>query len=380
MDSELFQQLTCHFTLHRLPVLSLASGRTTLADKFAIVMHAIFLEAGSSSIGVVSYCESVSSFATDFGVEFGLSSVAPVPLRRLFPWFPKVDQSPPILAVADTWDDMSGTEGPAESAEVGFTRSLAAPGVLHIIHNATNDLLSAVPELDDAVESLAQVAAFLRHTHTRERLQEACFGDTVGRTFHASLKGFSGKVHRGRWGTVAFANESVLALQAPLRRFWDYEKYRAVAGVACSSELQPHQAGDKEGVRMQIVDEALASSFWWAQLITLDFVFRLIRRLLTWADGCKCHTMLEEEQRPDLVSRWKRCPLRGRRLPELAAGDFFGMFVELCSTTAAAMLMALPSDLTRDERGKCFQNFERGRAHLLFTFQLKLGAFQTRRF
>ena len=69
------------------------------------------------------------------------------------------------------------------------------------------------------------------------------------------------------------------------------------------------------------------------------------------------------------------CPFRGRRLPEIAAGDFFDAFNIICNMSSTRLLGGMPRDIDSSLRAALLQAFEHGRAHLLFGFTLKLASF-----
>lgn len=179
---------------HYLPPVILGSGGTSLGHKFQAVLHSMFLEAGSSAKDLANFCNQVVTGTSDLGTEFGLPAIQPVGVRELFPW---------------AYPLHGGDEGPcdvlAESEQqldedVGLQRALAAPGLLHIIHNIGEDLLERLPTLDKAVTLLQDVATLLRVETTCSRLLETCYSSAVGATFHKALMKFKAKLYRARWG------------------------------------------------------------------------------------------------------------------------------------------------------------------------------------
>ena len=282
------------------------------------------------------------------------------------------------MPVDDCWDidsDICGGDPDDHGKPISLGCSLPVPGLLHIVHNATNDIMRSVQEFDDLISEVAEIATLLRHNYTCERLRESCFSCMVGKTFHHELKAFKGKVHRGRWGTMAFATQDILDLQSGLRRFWSLEKYEALAADGNAPGAGQHRA--QEGVKLQVADAAITSPLFWGRLATLDEVFELIRKLFIWCEGCVCHThVLSGETRSSIKSRWENCSMRSRRLPELAAGDFWPLLSDLCNKRVATLLLKLPRDLDHGPRSQCFALFERARCQLVFIFQLKLRAFE----
>ena len=193
--------------LQCLPPLVLPSGCGTLAEKFRISIFGAFLLAGQSRESLSKFCSSCRIATGDMGVEFGIPRVKPMPCSQVLPWM-EVD-CPPCSAAseADEWDIVVDPQD--LDPEVGYDGCLANPGLMHIIHNAGGDLLASVPVLDAAVTQLSAVAIMLDKRATRRRILETCYDSRVGKTFHAEVNKWSGRIHRKRWGTVASCVEQL---------------------------------------------------------------------------------------------------------------------------------------------------------------------------
>ena len=73
-------------SLHRLPIMTLGSGRGTLVDKYLCVLHAMFLEAGATPMSLQNYTELFVVGTFDLGVEFSLNALLPDRIQNLLPW------------------------------------------------------------------------------------------------------------------------------------------------------------------------------------------------------------------------------------------------------------------------------------------------------
>ena len=133
-------------------------------------------------------------------------------------------------------------------------------------------------------------------------------------------------------------------------------------------------AAVKVSKELRICDEAIASDYFWSALATLDVLFDLLRKAFAWAEGCPCHGHLPRDGIPPAVcKRWDECPMRGLRLPDLAAGDLFDMFYGLQAQATADLLTRLPASLPLQERGALLFEFEIGRSFMFYTLCLKLA-------
>ena len=88
IDAGLIDELSDLFTMHHMPIVVLGSGRTTLRDKWAAIMHA-FLEAGGTFLCLRHFADSFATMTSDFGVEFGLTAVKAHPITDSLHWYPR---------------------------------------------------------------------------------------------------------------------------------------------------------------------------------------------------------------------------------------------------------------------------------------------------
>ena len=256
------RKLTAGIVTHRLPILVLGSGRTTLADKFACCLFGFLLDFGYTAESLASFVSEVAVCTTDFGVEFQLASVKPIDLiGSVFPWL--------------TWrsdDDASGVpedpEGFAvpgspvpEEVTLSLEETIPAPGLLHIIHNTSNDLLNVMQTAEDPVKQLSEVCKFLTNQHTSECVAVACFSAGPSRRFRQLITKFRGKVYRSRWGNVAHAIRMIKEIETPLRRYWSLNKYNNLAQHG-ARPAQPQQDDNDNVTNIQVVDAAISSSLW----------------------------------------------------------------------------------------------------------------------
>ena len=143
--------------------------------------------------------------------------------------------------------------------------------------------------------------------------------------------------------------------------------------AACADAGQTHN----DHIQLDVVDEAINDEYWWACLRTVDHIMAVVRDCLLWAESCPCHFRFHHRCVPaKLRHGWQQCPLRGRRLPELAAGDFGNVVRQLLDVSGVDVLMGLPSSITAAQKAILLWEFELGKAHLTFAFTLKLAAMQ----
>ena len=121
----------------------------------------------------------------------------------------------------------------------------------------------------------------------------------------------------------------------------------------------------------------------------IGVVGQLVMELFAWAEGCPCHTRQPSLDgnvfaRQDRTFKEKTganlagCPLRGRRAPELAAGDLEDWLERLCDMASTRLLvMVRAQDLSDSDRSTLMADFLQARYHLVFTFRIKLGSWSS---
>lgn len=190
------------------------------------VLHCLWLETGTAA-NLRQLLDSVVSITTDLGTEFGFVEIRPAPLLDVLPWvrgpigdlnFDRQDE----WALGEWHEALDPHE-----VLLDFQKSTALPGMMHILHNAANSIMSVVPSLKEKVDSLAVVARLVNEHASCSRLCQTCFAGPIGHVYHARLREFSAHVYEARWGSIAWGVQSLLAIEAILKWGWDKDTYLA---------------------------------------------------------------------------------------------------------------------------------------------------------
>ena len=354
LESRASQYISHHMSKHKYPAVVLGCGRGDLSSKFHCFMHALLLECPDMRDMPQLLSETVS-ITTDQGVEFSIARVRPLPVSQVFPWF-SMDQD-----VHDDWL--------AVDPLLDLSKSLGVSGMLHIIHNSSKDLGRGMQSYDDTLRRMTHVCNLVRRKTTRERLLERCFGHGNAVALRGPILRFDGKIHKERWGTIAHAVDELLRVEVSLRHAWSIDRYGR-------GRPQRDFEGDEAAWRAEIetVDESIESAYFWDSVRVLSYLSKLITRCIWWAESCSCHWSRDwRNASPEERKLWLQCPMKGKRAPELAAGDFFDIFDELGRLYLVHVLGSLSRDLTPPQRGQLAQDFEQGRAHLFTVFTLRMS-------
>ena len=106
-----------------------------------------------------------------------------------------------------------------------FSGALDVAALLHVIHNATNDLAAVMPEYSEQVGRLCHISKMLTKREARQRLFNTCHTYPVGQQLRKDIATFLSPVNTGRWGTAAKAVEEIGPLQRPLQWGWSLSKF-----------------------------------------------------------------------------------------------------------------------------------------------------------
>jgi hypothetical protein len=216
-----------------------------------------------------------------------LARLRPFSIQELFPWAtdhehceaPSVDEELGGEAPFDfTAEDR--ILAPAAPLLVDVTGSLYFPGLLHIVHNATEGLTDALSGWDDFVGGLRELAAFLARPYARQRLRETCFSNPPADAHRHLFMDYGSVVFEGRWGTVVQAIASILPLEEALRLGWSKERF--MFGQSCAPAAESNDYVHK-------VDLVIGSSFGWTYCKTIDAIAEILAEICQWAEGCACH-------------------------------------------------------------------------------------------
>ena len=195
-----------------------------------------------------------------------------------------------------------GHEDQFDDYDIDVTSVLAGPGMHHYMHNSANRLLDVMSTASGCITPLEALCDLLSHEHTRSRLLATCFTSAVAQVAGKKIEKFKCKVHRKRWGSVAFAVDAVLdGTLVLLTRFFRLATFMRGSGQRYA-ELG---ANTESGLKLRLVSEALGSSNFEAELITLDAIYEVVRNVFAWIDGCSCHSHLDREGVPkDVLDLW----------------------------------------------------------------------------
>jgi hypothetical protein len=274
---------------------------------------------------------------------------------------------------------------------ITLQHGLPVAGGLHIISNATKSMLGAMPHFPDQIEGMLNgLVGFLHAAWSRKRFIVTCLTSDDAVPYKPLFSSFKPSLVRWRWGSLAEVVEALEPLEAPLRRFWNLDRLHFRAGASQAQPVLEHTAIDhvdedpdepdpfKAATRIGAAAAAVQSPLFWCWLRMLRSLMEIVAHLEHWFESCACHG----GQHPGNLGMRKeaegrKCPMRGCRAPELAAGVYVSFLRDLTGIRAVDAALRWSLECNEDQRGKILEDFEGARQHLLFILQLELAHWQS---
>lgn len=218
--------LRCHSKVQRHVgvMTALGSKEASLPNKFKNYLHGAFLECGSwDAVRVQS--DAVVSFTTDLGTEASLGTMPAVSIPDLFPHLPE------DLSGEMEFDYNPGRclqQGPmvADPGERFFKQAMTSPGILHIIHNATHDVLTSMKGHASWQDQHKLLTQFLGAKWNRERFVAKCLVTPAAKERAYLFDTFDGEWIEWRFGSLLASIDHLLGLELTLRTYWHVDRFR----------------------------------------------------------------------------------------------------------------------------------------------------------
>ena len=311
--------------VHALPATQIGFGASGFSAKAASLLHALRLEHFTDE-GTSRCVSEIRAVVSDGGVESLLTRACPMVLSEMLPYFedtsaknveallrhssfeeedvrlgqreiaaeqplPEVFEDAPIHAGAGQLaaGDEQVFEAVPEIPVADFQASFPIPGMLHIIHNATKGLTSVLASCEDNLEKATKVCKLLSERGLSIKLQERCYFNRgpLGRELARPLKGFNARIYSGRWGTLAFAMQQLLAIEGPLRWGWDRQAFlgnrrEAADGNGPGENVEIEEAdadAQPDPGLVATCDGAIRSEFFWSWIRLMEIISSMLREV-----------------------------------------------------------------------------------------------------
>lgn len=276
-----------------LPALTLGKGAASAAHKARLLVHCACLEYGQDSLS--TWRSQIVSFLSDQGVERNLCHY-PVNLEG---------------NLAEFLSSFSADAKAGSSQDpILFPLSFSVPGILHIMFNALEESILQIDEWKRMEQQLQAACHVVSEPHSQSLILDKLFKEASA-SDRATVEAFTAKLLNWRWQSLQEVVHQWFAVYPLIKDRWD-----------------PAVFPDESSKYVQLVTEALGSSWHYLFLSWLCMYTSVVGREATWFEGCFCHSELLASH-----NRWQRrkqmlaeqcpggsCVWQGRRLPALALG------------------------------------------------------------
>ena len=143
--------------------------------------------------------------------------------------------------------------------------------MMHIIHNATNNLGDILTCYNPMMASLKALCSLIPGRESKQQLIETCFNSGPAVAIQDMVSSFDIGVHEKRWNTIASAIEEINELGPALRTHWNLARFLGELPGICEDEAIPAEMPATEnsgafGVGLRSVDEAICPDKFWGSI------------------------------------------------------------------------------------------------------------------
>ena len=397
---------------HIHPPAALGSGHRSLADKAASEVFKWQLQSPSipnltlHSASYVAHCSDmgVELSLPDFELSGSVDRLLPEWMREVLP--ADVDAADDVASAAEAADDVDGAfldhndadvaQGVANPpANVGAHETEAARGTVrfmpqafpvagmqHIVDNLCSDVHQGMSHWSNFHSDLKALEALLRIDERRQRFVWTCLHGTNLEGQSIKFRKFSASLYEGRWHQVIVFLKHLQPVLPILARAWDKDNY--LRGVNANGALRPVQvqAEQAQHARQGLValdpdriSVAVQSSLFHSYVAMALKLEQVPEALASASEACVCHRQLfrklsDHRRRKCLEEHFGQgcsvCPMAGKLLPELVAGELELSFEGVCSLQEDDLrLLPLPGlpALTVHEWNTLISDFRKGPGH-----------------
>lgn len=374
------ESLTSQISQHTQAPMGIGSRAASVESKVRALLFGAWLDHGTEAMQAM--LPMVVSLTSDLGTEKAIIEYEARSWRSLMPEW---------LFAAGIEED--GGAMNYESMRSGwlFENGFAIAGLLHIVNNMTLEVDKALSFWAEWLDGLKVISQLLSVGDHRRRFISKCVATSPLRheiepLFAKNLP----SIAEWRWSTVSNILEPLRKLRWPLQATWSAAKYHE-GEVADEAPQQPGGGGGGGGrasLDLAKLSRTIANRLWWHYTDMLFTLHKLCDSLGSWGESCPCHQfhentddvfdyMAKENGFPTgKEGRAFQCPMRGRRAPELAAGQLMLFFERLWSLKFSDLASEVAAVLAPSDIRTLMTDLEGAKQHVTGVLVQKLQHWQ----
>ena len=260
------------------PLISLSRDRGDAVGKGVTLLWQIWLLTGPVDDLFDSFLRCVRSLTTDLGTERLIANLQDM----------RIDF---VELLADVG---KGISHQYIERDFLFPSCIQTPGWQHCFDLLIRKGLSSLIWFPSWVEKLKAMVWLLRSQVyvdvLLKRCQEQRWAGIADLLRSAKIPSFAA----WRWGTLYLCCKRLRVVLQPLRTCWRQDLF----------------AGSREGVKVRLITDALASPMWESYFCFVEWFSAWLHRMMVWGSACSCHQQEYDE------GKEVTCPMKGRRLSE----------------------------------------------------------------
>ena len=228
------------------------------------------------------------------------------------------------------------------------------------------------PRWPSVLEGMRALERLLRSPLMRERLQACCLADAAPEEIRL-FDSWSLSLKSLRWQAITEFSDGLLKLELPLRRWWSMAKF--LHGTGHASKFKPRPAESEYGITVESINKVIQDACFWSGLAVVHDISHQAEHVGKWGEGCGCCEPPSSKASASVKARFKACPYKGCRSPDLATGAWQADLDKVMSASRSRItgILMQSGHAGQTIRASLLSDWTNARARLWSQIRVKLG-------
>eukprot|EP00959_Pyramimonas_sp_CCMP1952_P440543 9223486-Pyramimonas_sp.AAC.2 len=221
--------------IHKQIPIALGSKASGLEHKTHAILHALMME----TVGMDHLqreADTIASFTTDMGVEFGIADAEGGSIDVYFPSWVRQRLQPDSMDESNFGSSVPTVWRPIpEMRNFPMPNAFVVPGMLHILDNLEHSMDNTLCNFKDWLPGLQAITTLLGEKHHRELFVEKCIRSRPEfRHFEDLFKTDMHTTKKWRWGAVVDVLNDLMRVMGALSAAWCQSRFLSGPGLSMS--------------------------------------------------------------------------------------------------------------------------------------------------